>query len=100
MQRQVHALFFSAAQKDLLRNSHRDTDTQMKSNRASLLGQCPAPHCHTAAVPLTDFWHRVAAPRTQNPSQGAAACFLLTYAPEKERVDGKWRGSGGEGRGY
>ncbi|KAK1876608.1 Myelin basic protein [Dissostichus eleginoides] len=67
----------------------------MKSNRASLLGQCPAPYCHTAAVPLTDFWHRVAAPRTQNPSQGADACFLLTYAPEKER--GGWEMEGKAG---
>lgn len=44
-----------------------------------------AVHGHTAAMRLTDSWHRMAARRTQNLSQGADACFLLTYAPEMEQ---------------
>lgn len=52
---------------------------------------------HTAAVPLMDFWHRMAERRTQNPSQGADACFLLTYAPEMEQLEGRAGDIGGGG---
>lgn len=65
---------------------------KMKSSRASLWVHVPlsrqAVHDHTAAVRLTDLWHRIAQCRTQNPSQGADACFLLTYAPEIEQGEG------------
>lgn len=58
-----------------------------------------AVHGHTAAVRLTDFWHRMAARRTQNPSQGADACFLLTYAPEMEQGGWELEGKAGDVRG-
>lgn len=70
---------------------------KMKSSRASLWVHVPLSrqrvHDHTAAVRLMDLWHRTAQCRTQNPSQGADACFLLTYAPEIEQGEGgmKWR---------
>ena len=69
--------------------SQQDTDTQMKSSRTFLWVHVPFPrqalHGHTAGVQLMDFWHRLEERGAQNPSQGADACFLLTYAPEMEQ---------------
>lgn len=41
----------------------------------------------------------MAARRTQNPSQGADACFLLTYAPEMEQGGWELEGKAGDVRG-
>lgn len=76
-----------------------------KWNQAELPSRVRVPlprqtvHGHTAAVRLTDFWHRAAARRTQNPSQGADACFLLTYAPEMEQGGWEVEGKAGNIRG-
>lgn len=56
-------------------------------------------HGHTAAVRLADSWHRMAEWRTQNPSQGADACYLLTYAREREQGGWEMEGKAGHIRG-
>lgn len=84
--------------RNLLRNSHQDTDTQMKSSRASIPGPCPTslpgsswPYCRRATDGLLaqSGW---AAPLSRS------RCLLpLDICP---RDGAGWMGIGGEGGGY